>query len=76
MYNQADEDRKELALIDAQIKDAQEKLARKREGAAALEAFIDQKTARRWVVEARLAREEAVYRKPQPVGVKAGCYDI
>jgi len=76
MLNRADEDRKELAQIDAQIADAQEKLARKREGVAALESFIDQKIARRWQVESRLQREEAPSRMSQPTSVKAGAIDI
>lgn len=64
MLGTADELKQEIAEIDTQILDAEEKLKVKRASVSALEAFVDQKFARRMQLEGWLAREEATVRKP------------
>lgn len=75
MLTRTDELKQEMANIDAQIADAEEKLKIKRASVSALEAFVDQKFARRMQLEGWLAREEATVRKPTGAYVEETAHD-
>lgn len=76
MTTKADELKARMAQLDANI-EAQRVLRDARfERVKLIDEFIAQLERRRLTLQAQLEREDTVLVKPQPTGVKAGCFDI
>ena len=76
MLTKVEELKCDIVKLTAQINKERQNLKVCESNVDALRAFIDRLEVRRTNLQVQLERETAPLVKPQPTGVRAGCFDV